>query len=229
MQPATEPAGTATAAAGGLRARKKAATRAGLRAAAVRLARAQGPGAVTVEAICAAVEVSPRTFFNYFAGKDEALIGVDAAEAELMAATLVDRPGGETPLVAVAGVLAEVLDTAAGSGLWHQQLLLLREHPGLVARVQAATRTMEAALAEGLARRSGRTATDGYVATVAAMGMTALRLALSRWLDSPDGTAPRELFDPIINHLHRGLATPAGTNDPPDTPNEEPMGSAGAA
>lgn len=66
------------AAGGGLRERKKRATRAALAEAAVRLAAEHGAEKVTVEAISAAAGVSVRTFFNYFDSRDEAFVVIDA-------------------------------------------------------------------------------------------------------------------------------------------------------
>ncbi|WP_068269470.1 TetR/AcrR family transcriptional regulator [Aldersonia kunmingensis] len=58
----------------GLRDRKKAATRAALSAAAVALAKEFGLESVTSEAIAAEAGVSTRTFHNYFASKEEAVL-----------------------------------------------------------------------------------------------------------------------------------------------------------
>ncbi|EFL37795.1 LOW QUALITY PROTEIN: TetR family transcriptional regulator, partial [Streptomyces griseoflavus Tu4000] len=66
------------AAQGGLRERKKRATRAALAEAAVRLAAEHGAEKVTVEAISAAAGVSVRTFFNYFDTRDDAFVVIDA-------------------------------------------------------------------------------------------------------------------------------------------------------
>ncbi|MEJ2887833.1 TetR/AcrR family transcriptional regulator [Actinomycetospora aeridis] len=195
----------------GLRERKKAATRAALRQAAVRLGREHGPDGVTVEAICAEVDVSPRTFFNHFTSKDDAFFGAGPEGTTDVTDAVVARPADEDPLAAAAAVLADVLDTATGSGVWHQQLLLLREHPELLGRMHAATRATESAVAAGLAARTRRTETDPYVLTTAAMAMTAVRVAVGLWLDHPEasGTTARDHLDAVVALVRAGLAPPA--------------------
>jgi AcrR family transcriptional regulator len=58
------------------REQKKLLTRKALHDAARRLVLASGLAAVTVEEICAAASVSPRTFFNYFPSKSAAALGL---------------------------------------------------------------------------------------------------------------------------------------------------------
>ncbi|PFG42736.1 TetR family transcriptional regulator [Isoptericola jiangsuensis] len=59
----------------GLRERKKRARAARIADAARLLVLDRGLDAVTVEEIAAAAEISPRTFFNYFESKDDAVLG----------------------------------------------------------------------------------------------------------------------------------------------------------
>lgn len=61
-----------------LRERKKQQTWQSIHRAAVQLVTENGVGGVTVEAICAAADVSPRTFFNYFPSKSAAALGLPA-------------------------------------------------------------------------------------------------------------------------------------------------------
>ena len=77
-----------------LRDRKKAATADALYRAAVRLAIARGLDDVTVEAIADEAEVSRRTFSNYFANKEDALLHGDRAR---MRRLLDELRGGHRP------------------------------------------------------------------------------------------------------------------------------------
>ncbi|GAB3566322.1 TetR/AcrR family transcriptional regulator [Spelaeicoccus albus] len=70
----------------GLRERKKQARRVALRRAAVQLSLENGFANVTVEDICERCSVSPRTFFNYFASKEEAVVGSDTSIFDVPAA-----------------------------------------------------------------------------------------------------------------------------------------------
>ncbi|NEY31158.1 TetR family transcriptional regulator [Streptomyces sp. PRKS01-65] len=91
----------------GLRERKKRRTRDALLRAALELFTARGYERTTVDDIAEAVDVSQRTFFRYFASKEEAAFFV----ARLAEARFVDavraRPPGEPPLEALRQSLAE--------------------------------------------------------------------------------------------------------------------------
>jgi AcrR family transcriptional regulator len=81
--PASTPAASSPQA--GLRQRKKARTRAEIRAQGLRLFREQGYHETTIEQIAAAAEISPATFFRYFATKERVVLSDDLEPAMLAA------------------------------------------------------------------------------------------------------------------------------------------------
>ena len=80
----------------GLRERKKRETRAAIHRAALELAHEGGVDALTVDAIAERAGVSPRTFFNYFPTKDDAIIGSGASDLDALATLVAARPAGES-------------------------------------------------------------------------------------------------------------------------------------
>ena len=92
-----------------LRERKKARTRAAIREHALRLFRAQGYQATTVEQIAAAAEVSPSTFFRYFPTKEDVVLqdGLD----DQMFEALDRQPATLTPVAALRAAMRETIAT----------------------------------------------------------------------------------------------------------------------
>ncbi|MFG2709311.1 TetR/AcrR family transcriptional regulator [Streptomyces goshikiensis] len=97
--------------AAGLRERKKRRTRDALLRAALLLFISQGYEKTTVDEITDAVDVSQRTFFRYFANKEEVAFAVqDLVESHFVAA-LRARPGAEGPLEAMRNAVLASWDT----------------------------------------------------------------------------------------------------------------------
>ncbi|MEE1802765.1 TetR/AcrR family transcriptional regulator [Streptomyces sp. NPDC101062] len=93
---------------GGLRARKKQRTRESLLRVALELFTTQGYERTTVDEIAEAVEVSQRTFFRYFASKEEAAFAlVDMVESRFVEA-LRARPAAEGPFEAMRNAVSSV-------------------------------------------------------------------------------------------------------------------------
>ncbi|NED83727.1 TetR family transcriptional regulator [Streptomyces sp. SID11233] len=85
----------------GLRERKKRRTRDALLHAALDLFTTQGYEETTVDEIADAVEVSQRTFFRYFAGKESAAFAVQEMVESRFIAELSQRPASEAPFEAM--------------------------------------------------------------------------------------------------------------------------------
>jgi AcrR family transcriptional regulator len=180
----------------GLRERKKLATRRALRRAALELALAKGPAAVTVEAIAEAAGVAPRTFFNYFSAKEEALVGPGEPLAAALAAEVRSRPVEEPALWAIGEVIAGRLEGLRSRpeqlALWRAQARLVREHPGTLLPWQlAAFAALEETLATAVAERlpvgwgGAEARALGRLAAGTAMG--AARVVLDEVLDDAVG------------------------------------------
>ncbi|MHC1560221.1 acyl-CoA-like ligand-binding transcription factor [Actinomycetospora sp. C-140] len=193
----------------GLRERKKLRTRHALGAAALELAVGHGLAEVTVEQIAEAADVSPRTFFNYFSSKEEAIVAADVERARLMGERLAARPADEPVLSSVRAVVREMV---AGAGdrqrEWIGQVRLVRANPTLVPHQLAAYATIESHLAEVIAERTGLDAHDLYPAVTAAAVMSATRAATTRWL-AADGRADlTACLDEALDLLAHGLENP---------------------
>jgi AcrR family transcriptional regulator len=165
------------------RARKKRETRQALRLAALRLVDAQGLEQVTVDMIAAAADVSPRTFFNHFPTKEDALLGPDAevrAEVECFWSM---RPADETPLTTLRRMLIERAETFSARGdEMGLRMRVLAANPVLCARFHAGFQELERVIREAVARRCGLDANrDIYPGLLAASGSAAMRVSMELW------------------------------------------------
>ncbi|SEQ21452.1 TetR/AcrR family transcriptional regulator [Lentzea albida] len=190
-----------------LRDRKKRRTRAALERATVRLAAVKGYDHVTVEEIAAEADVSVRTFFNYFASKDEALIGADPEVGPRMAERVLAFPDTVTPFEAYrCSVLAEIteeLDSARE--LWLLRKEVLMQRPDLLVRAFASGAESEQLLASAVARRAELPEDHLYPRLLVSAGSVAFRCAVTRWaLD--DSLALGDLVTEAFDLFGAGLA-----------------------
>nr|WP_246323863.1 TetR family transcriptional regulator [Petropleomorpha daqingensis] len=193
----------------GLRERKKLATRLALHEAALRLVAERGLEHVSVDDIAERADVSPRTFFNYFPTKDDAVLGLDPATTDAMAGSLRARPVGETPVQAMRAVArAQAEQMAEETELWPLRLRVIDAHPALLARLAASFGQAEQAMAAAIAERTGGTAHDLYPLLLAGVAAAAMRSALHRWLAGDFTASLPDLVDEAWDVLTRGLPAP---------------------
>ncbi|MFE5589930.1 TetR family transcriptional regulator [Streptomyces sp. NPDC056549] len=217
-------------ASGGLRERKKRATRAALVEAAVRLAAEHGVENVTVDAISASAGVSARTFFNYFDSRDEVFVMIGADSSDRVRRAVLAAPAELTPLEVLREALAaELGEIEQQRELWQLHAEVLRRTPQLLARSIGAHLTDEVGLAETLAERIGagsplfaegrpslaadedqerRRALGLYPRLLAAVGTTAVRIAVEHWSVRQDEVAFADVFRETFQHLAAGLPAP---------------------
>jgi AcrR family transcriptional regulator len=198
----------------GLRARKKAQTRADLERAAVELVLDRDLDDVTVDDICARVPVSHRTFFNYFDSKEDALFGVRRAwgDSDLVAARL-REVYDDSVVAAVIDTLFRALPAeTADPTLQEARMLIAARNPGLIRRRMRRLDDLRvglvAAVAEliAFASRDESSGSDAASTTLVPLDaqaellvttcIGAVRIAVREWADdgavgSPDDVSAR--------------------------------------
>ncbi|AEV89039.1 TetR family transcriptional regulator [Actinoplanes sp. SE50] len=193
---------------GGLRERKKAATRQALHEASLRLAFEHGPDRITVEAIADEAGVSRRTFSNYFANKEEALFYGDLQRMRLLAGKVREQPAGTSPWEALSSA-AEAFYGELGDldPEWIARSRLVRRHPSLAATQVQTFAALEQGLADELAARLGAADPIGMRSRlIAATFLTVLRVSLNVWLERRPDLTFWDLARDAIADAGRGFA-----------------------
>ncbi|MGW0871802.1 TetR family transcriptional regulator [Streptomyces sp. NPDC002740] len=145
-----------------LRERKKQRTRDALLRAAVELFTSQGYERTTVDEIAAAVDVSQRTFFRYFAGKDEAALALVEMTVERFVEAVRERPPHEPPMQALRQAVLdgwhsinEVVESVVPVELYLRMYRVIESTPVLLAAHLRRSVEVEEVLARVIAEREG--------------------------------------------------------------------------
>jgi len=169
----------------GLRQRKKAQTREAIEAVAFELFSERGFDETTVEKIAERAMVSPRTFFRYFASKEDVLFAGEREEIR-RAGRLLEERGAEESLLES---LEAILQSLAGDYALDRERRLVRAelisgHPGLLSAYMGLMRDLEVEVAHFLSRRLGQTAAGGDVRLLAAVFVAVYRVSILRWAEA---------------------------------------------
>jgi AcrR family transcriptional regulator len=183
-----------------LRERKKAATRLALHNAAQELVFERGLDAVTVEAIADAAGVSRRTFSNYFANKECALLHGDQLRYDRLLSELRARPADEPPWTALRRSAVGYYESIGQvDPELVAQLKMIRKHPSLLVQQVVAHVQLERRLGAELAERSADAEAERFRSRLlAGTFLAALRSASQRWLEL-QGAVP--LIDVVLEAL----------------------------
>jgi AcrR family transcriptional regulator len=179
----------------GLRERKKRATRKALRDAALRLALERGPDNVRVDDIAEAAGVSPRTYNNYFASREQAIVAAVTADREARVAEAVAaRPAGTRLAEAVTEAIVEQYTDPDSHD--PRALLLITASPALRDAFLGTAAVIEDPLTAVIAERTGD-AGQHTSRVLSASIAAAVRIALQQWIRpaAESGTAT-ELVTP---------------------------------
>jgi len=178
----------------GLRERKRVQTSEAIHTAASELVLERGFDETTVEAISDRADVSSRTFFNYFASKEDALLGIDeiAVAAELEK----ERPAQDDLLTAVFDLIYAVFEASGGKNRRMElRREVLRKHPQLITRQMVRVGALEDRLSEIIAgflaadpRFAGDTEAERREEARILLGicLTTVRMSIKKWANESD-------------------------------------------
>jgi AcrR family transcriptional regulator len=171
-----------SAATDGRRQQKKQATRAALNEAATRLFATKGYEQTSVDDLCREADVSLRTFFRYFEGKEDVLFARDM-DIEPFLATLRSIPADEPALRAFGNAyLAQPrlsADDVAQAMQFHRAM---RDSAVLQGRYVMGIEHFRSEVARVFADRAGRSTPNDADHLAAVLGQSTLDHAYKRWL-----------------------------------------------
>lgn len=194
--------------------RRKAETRMEIARAAARLFVRQGLRATRAEDIARAAGIAPRTFYRYFATKEEAVAPLYALGAERWTQAVREAPAELSPPEALEHAVRHTLTPGAGvsatSWEWARALIRLAETSPALRKVWAdVCHTAERGLAEVLAARTAqgndnvaaRLAASPDLHFAAAVAGTAVRVAAEHWASAAEGLPAGEGRSPLESAL----------------------------
>lgn len=202
----------ATAAVNGLTARRMARVRRQLAEAAAVMFKEQGYEATTVEDVCARVEVSPRTFFRYFASKEDVIDELLDGRLDAFVDEVTKRPVGEPVLGSLVAAARCGYEVSAGEPDFVELFAVVHRTPALRARWLDRAHAQQDRLAEVLVRRLP--AKKGRVARLAAGALVGtMTTVIETWAETPGGTPLRQRVIEALELLAEGfgLAEPGAT------------------
>ncbi|TFD91136.1 TetR/AcrR family transcriptional regulator [Cryobacterium lactosi] len=183
----------------GLRERKRLATRREIQRAVLTLCAQRSIDKVTIDEISRVAEISPRTFFNYFASKDSALVGDElelACDADIE--RFITAGAGADVMTDLATLIGRSLQNTDGDREIHElRRAVMKDNSHLFTMRMATLRNFEAGLQQIVERRL--TADDPHLGEdpralaqrallLTLIAMAATRHAWRCWAEADDCT-----------------------------------------
>ncbi|KUM40337.1 TetR/AcrR family transcriptional regulator [Arthrobacter sp. EpRS71] len=205
---------------GGLRERKRAATRTAITAVARSMTAAHGLNGFTVEEVCEAAGISRRTFFNYFHSKEDAVIGSFSDELPADALEEFNQNPSRTPdsisgsLLAALHVLTVTLMERSSISRTEvrQFIAAVTAEPQLLARLTLEGEARERQFAELVAAREGLQPDHPEVMTATVL-FGAVSKKTAQQFFSEDNTRPyRGILEQNLSAARKLFAQPLATS-----------------
>lgn len=191
--PATQPGNPE-----GLRARKRAATRASIEKVAIELALKQGYENVTVDMICEASMVSQRTFFNYFGSKEGVILGLmPEVMTDADADAFIAERAGDVVHDLVERMASALIDPIADRASLEARVRIIHSSPELLGKQMEWMAAQEQRLIDVVLARfraAGRTETEtpdlaAEAGMVVSLAITVLRFTMLQQFSGASGAS----------------------------------------
>lgn len=197
----------------GLRARKRQQTRERLTKVAMELFLARGFEATTLDDIAAAADISRRSFFHYFASKEDVVLAWQDGSTEALVATIAARPADEPMLTAAENALLSMAERLESSDAM-AMARLKHGTPALRARDHIKYEKMERAIATALGNRTSDPSEQLRARLVAMIMTGAMRIGGEIWMAQGGNEKPDALVKRTFKTIRAILVeSPARTDN----------------
>lgn len=192
----------------GRRERKRIETRKELEAATITLAMRDGLEQTTIEAISERANVSPRTFFNYFDSKEEAILGLRDIDISDDAITdHIRAHQGDTIVESVVALMINVIaPSLTDPALYKSRIQLIRQHPQLLERQINRTIYMTKQLATTIQRVAvggvGTHIDEAQAEVLLALCASGIRVSIREWIETGKKISPSQLEQRTIKIIN---------------------------
>jgi AcrR family transcriptional regulator len=203
---------------GGLRERKRAATRSAITSAARLLTARSGINGFTVEEVCERAGISRRTFFNYFPAKEDAVLGHPGDDIpEALAEAFVAGGSSATPGTISATLWPDFIELAVGMmesmAMTRTEVLALRDaimaEPRLMEKAMHGSSANEQHFLEMLTERESLPPEDPKLRVALAAMSAIAKYAGTQFFSPENSRSYREILTSAVDSL-AAVAPPPG-------------------
>ncbi|BCJ40851.1 TetR family transcriptional regulator [Actinoplanes ianthinogenes] len=167
----------------------------------------RGFEATTIDDIAKAAGISRRSFFRYFGTKEDIVLGDLAAQGELAARALAERPEGEDAWTALRNAFHAIKDVTYDADTMLKVSRMMYETPSLRARHIEKHLRWQASLVPELRRRlkaDPENPLDVRAEALVACAITCLDVAGEAWTRANGSVPLEDLFDSAAAALRAG-------------------------
>lgn len=181
--------------------RKRQATTATIRRAALELFMDRGFDTVSIEEVAEAADVAPSTVYRHFPTKEDLVLANLAARQDAFLDLLDEQPDGLTLGEALSEATRAWAPTSGSQVLLRDEAALIMGTDALFSAMHAMVVRWEAPICERLAARSGRPATDLELRQLTALFCASIRIIIREWALDPERRDIAEFGAPALDAL----------------------------